>query len=114
MVPSQTTDHTKRIAILNDAFRMTFMRGMVCISAAVHERGENFVVAALRAVKQFDAFTPDNDPYHEHDFGAFEIEGQKLFWKIDYYDPSLLNGSEDPANVEVTRRVLTVMFAEEY
>lgn len=67
--------------------------------------------AILQAVQQFRDFTPDNDPYSEHDFGMVEVQGRRIFFKIDYYDPTLTIGSEDPAQ---TRRVLTVMLAEEY
>ena len=56
----------------------------------------------------------DNDPHGEHDFGSFELCGRKLFWKIEYYDPDLQHGSEDPADPAKTMRVLTVMLAEEY
>ena len=38
----------------------------------------------------------------------------KLFWKLDYFDPSLSLGSEDPADEAKTCRVLTIMLAEEY
>lgn len=76
--------------------------------------GAEFVILATRAVSSFDNFTPDNDPYGEHDFGSVNVAGQHLFWKIDYYDPSLCYGSEDPADLAVTRRVLTVMLASEY
>ena len=65
-------------------------------------------------VELFDAFTPDNDPYGEHDFGSFEHDGQKIFWKIDYYDKNLEYGSENPADPAQTTRVLTIMLAEEY
>jgi hypothetical protein len=65
-------------------------------------------------VRNFDDFTPDNDPYGEHDFGAFTHEGQKIFWKINYYSPDMRHGSEDPSDPAQTVRVLTIMLAEEY
>jgi Protein of unknown function (DUF3768) len=55
-----------------------------------------------------------NDPHGEHDFGSFEYSGQTIFWKIDYYDMRLKWGSPDPADPAVTRRVLTILLAEEY
>ncbi|SEN80135.1 Protein of unknown function [Roseovarius tolerans] len=66
-------------------------------------------------VRDFNVFTEDNDPYGEHDFGAIDhAEAGKVFWKIDYYDPSFTMGSEDPKDFAKTRRVLTVMLASEY
>ncbi len=62
----------------------------------------------------FDAFDADYDPWREHDFGAFDFEGQKLFWKIDAYAPDMEHGSEDPTDLVKTVRVLTIMLAEEY
>jgi hypothetical protein len=50
----------------------------------------------------------------EHDFGSFEVGHRKLFWKIDYYDPTLAFGSDDPSDPAKTARVLTIMLAEEY
>ena len=57
----------------------------------------------LAKVKEFDEFSEGNDPWHEHDFGAFEYKGEKMFWKIDDY-----NGNEG------YDLVLTVMLASEY
>src|SRR5208283_34661 len=68
----------------------------------------------IRSVATFTAFTPENDPHDEHDFGSFELTGQKFFWKIDYYDAAMEFGSEDPADPAVTTRVLTIMLASEY
>ena len=66
-------------------------------------------------VRDFDNFTEENDPYGEHDFGAFEVEGVgRIFFKVDYYDTDYSGGSDDPTDLEKTRRVLTVMLAEEY
>ena len=72
------------------------------------------VDAILQQVQLFDAFTPNNDPYGEHDFGAIRYQGQTIFWKIDYYDLDLHMHSPDPSNETVTARVLTIMLAEEY
>ena len=102
------------IAALNDRFRTTFVGGSVMITNGMQGFGSEFVAEALAGVRAFDFFTKDNDPYGEHDFGSLIVKGQKLFWKIDCYDPSMEYGSEDPSNPEITRRVLTVMLAEEY
>ena len=101
------------IATLNDAFRRTMRGGRVLVTSGIRERWPD-AAAILGKVRAFSDFSDDNDPYGEHDFGAFEHEGQKLFWKIDYYAPDMEHGSEDPADPEHTRRVLTVMLAGEW
>ena len=68
----------------------------------------------LRAVWDFDAFTPDNDPHGEHDRATLAVGGTTILWKIDYYDQNHRFHSPDAANPDVTCRVLTVMLAEEY
>ncbi len=72
------------------------------------------MAAAVAAVRSFDQFTKDNDPYGEHDCALFTLNGTRVMWKIDYYDSTLAYGSEDPADPEVTHRVLTVLLASEY
>jgi Protein of unknown function (DUF3768) len=62
----------------------------------------------------FDDFNAYNDPHHDHDFGSFELESEKLFLKIDYYNLASRFGSEDPIDRNKTLRILTVMLAEEY
>jgi hypothetical protein len=105
---------TEAIRTLNDALRTTFEGGRVLVTQGVRALPLEINAAALQAVQAFDTFTPENDPYGEHDFGSFELQGARIMWKIDYYDPSLTGGSEDPADPEVTTRVLTIMLAEEY
>jgi hypothetical protein len=110
---------TARIRALNDTFRRgdgsspVFFTSFV-VTQGVVAQGDAFVDAAMAAVVSYDDFTEANDPYGEHDFGAFELEGQKLFWKIDYYDLELRFGSDDPGDPDKTRRVLTILSAEEY
>ncbi|MND30135.1 hypothetical protein D3C80_206620 [compost metagenome] len=109
-----TTAQTLRIRELNDVFRTTWLTGTVLFTSGIQNMPDLTQSRIAEAVQGFDAFTPDNDPHGEHDFGAVSIEGYKVFWKIDYYDPTMQYGSEDPANPAVTKRVLTIMLAEEY
>ena len=106
---------TKRIARLNDALRHGQLdRATVVVTIGVQSMGEGFLAKAGQAVVEFDDFNEGNDPHGEHDFGSFEMEGQKLFWKIDPFDLKLENHSLDAANPHLTHRVLTIMLASEY
>lgn len=105
---------TDEIRRLNDELRCWGTGGRIMVTQGISGLGSEMTRSVLTAVATFDDFSPDNDPYGEHDFGAFEIDGYKFFWKIDYYDKALAAGSPDPSDVAVTARVLTVMLAEEY
>ncbi|RNJ51373.1 DUF3768 domain-containing protein [Methylocystis hirsuta] len=115
-MPHIDTAARDRIRELNDAFRESFdpKLGRTMQTAGFKGMPGNVRKMALRKTATFDAFTPDNDPNGEHDFGSFEVGGQRFFWKIDCYDPSMESGSEDPTDPEKTTRVLTLMLAEEY
>jgi len=86
-----------RIRELNDNFRATLAGGKAFFSLGVSALGVAFSTAALVAVRSFAEFSLDNDPYGEHDFGAFTVGEETLCWKIDYYDLSLDFGSKDLA-----------------
>lgn len=103
-----------RIAGLNDRLRRSGLGGQVVVTAGVMAEGPGFIHEAMRAVRAFDAFTEDNDPCGERDFGSVEVGGKRLLWKVDYHDRALAQGSPDPADPTVTTRVLTVLLAEEY
>jgi hypothetical protein len=106
--------NSERIRELNDSFRHSFNGGRVVITEGVDALSANVKAEVLQQVRQFDRFDRDNDPHGEHDFGNFEIEGERFFFKIDYYGLDMESGSEDPADPTKTTRVLTVMKAEEY
>ena len=119
-------EKTLRIAALNDELRRRVGlppffgppgRGLAVITRGIVALSPEQQIIAMAGVRDFDAFTEDNDPHGEREFGAFEIEGvdEKIFWKIDYYaDRSCTTGSEDPADPARTFRVLTIMLASEY
>ena len=68
----------------------------------------------LTALRRYDDFDADNDPYGEHDFGMITAQGHEILFKIDYYDQDLVRHSPDPSDPAVTHRVLTIMLAEDY
>jgi hypothetical protein len=102
----------KRIRALNDSFRQSMSGGKVVTTASLSNHPE--LGRILDRVRTYDDFTQDNDPYTEHDFGSFAINGERIFWKIDYYDRTMTEGSLDPSDPAVTTRVLTVLRASEY
>ena len=104
----------ERIRELNDAFRRSFSGGRVMLTASVDALPSDVKAMAIRTVATFAEFTPDNDPYGEHDFGSFKLAGHTFFFKINCYDRRLKWGSDDPADPEKTTRVLTIMLAEDY
>lgn len=107
-------EHVVRIRELNDAFRTRFAGGHVMMTPSVEALPAMVKAAALQQVATFDAFTPDNDPHGEHDFGSFALCNRTFFWKIDAYDKTMEYGSDDPADPNKTTRVLTLMLAEDY
>ena len=106
----------RSIADLNDAFRsgQPDVPGKVLMTQGISALPQNEIQAIFAKVQQFDEFTPDNDPYGEHDFGSLFHNEEKIFFKIDYYDPTLTFLSEDAADITKTVRVMTVMLASEY
>lgn len=105
---------SNQIQVLNDRFRQTFLGGRVMMTAGVAAMAYDDRRTLIDRVRHFDEFSPDNDPYGEHDFGSIDLGGCRYFWKIEYYDPALTCGSSDASDETATQRVLTLMRAEEY
>lgn len=111
---TQIECQTCTIRSINDELRTTGKGGQIFITTGIRFRGEAFIMAVNKALKTFNDFTPENDPYGDHDFGRMEVEGVPILWKIDYYDTELKYGSDNPADPSVSSRVLTMMLANEY
>ena len=112
--PLSEDERKLRIRTANDIFRQTLSGGEVFCTSGIVALGTLTQLEVLDKVRAFKNFDKENDPHEERDFGSFKHNGQRIFWKIDYYDQELQGGSPEPANAEVTRRVLTVMLASEY
>ena len=124
-------EQTARIARLNDLARRAM--GVACtavVTVGFRSLSASDQSSVRELIETYDAFDEDNDPLGERDFGCVyqlgdgrwtterprlrDDEGERVFWKFDYYDRDLQFGSEDAANPAVTRRVLTIMLADEY
>jgi hypothetical protein len=108
------TNHVQQIRALNDDLRKHLIGGAAVITLGVAALGQEAVERIVQEVAAFDDFCHAKDPYGEHDFGSFEVEGEKIFFKIDYFDRTLTHHSPDPADPAVTERVITIMLADEY
>jgi Protein of unknown function (DUF3768) len=124
-------EQTARIARLNDLARRAM--GVACTAVATvgfRSLPEADQSRVRELIETYYGFDEDNDPHGERDFGCVyqvrdgrwtterprvrEDERERVFWKFDYYDRDLRFGSEDAANPAITRRVLTIMLADEY
>jgi Protein of unknown function (DUF3768) len=124
-------EQAARIARLNDFARRAM--GVACTVVATvgfRSLSDADQSCTRELIETFDAFTEDNDPHGERDFGCVyqlgdgrwtterprvrEDERERVFWKLDYYDRELRFASEDAANPAITRRVLTIMLSDEY
>ena len=124
-------EQTARIARLNDLARSAM--GVACTAVATvgfRSLPEADQSRVRELIETFDAFTEDNDPHGERDFGTIyqlgdgrwtterprvrDDERERVFWKLDYYDREMRFASDDAANPAITRRVLTIMLSDEY
>ena len=105
---------TDRIRLLNDELRQHLLGGGAVMTPGIAALGREAVQRLVQVVATFNDFCSANDPHGEHDFGAFDFDGAPVLFKIDYYDKSLSFHSPDPADPAVTKRVITLMLAEEY
>ena len=94
------------VSLKNDYCRQTFRGCQVLMTRGVADHEDRHLI--LQAVKEFNIFNNDNDPYKEHDFGSFSLSGQTYFWKFDYYDDEYKYFKENG------NRVLTVGLMSEY
>jgi Protein of unknown function (DUF3768) len=103
-----------KIRVLNDHLRTTFTGGCILVTASIVELDPQLKARVLLAARDSREFDPENDPHHEHDLAFFEVEGERYFFKVDYYDLAPKFHSPDPADPERTRRVLTVGHHSDY
>jgi hypothetical protein len=108
------TTKLEAIRALNDELRQNLTTGTALMTPGVAALGAEAVARIVKTIAVYDDFCHANDPYEEHDFGSFEVDGNKLFFKIDYLDKALASHSPDPSDPSVTERVITIMLAEEY
>ena len=105
----------KKVAALNDNLRKTFTGGRVLLTIGFRSLPEDEQAEVLQKVRAFNDFTPDNDPFGEHDFGSItSSRGTQVFWKIDLYDINDEFYSPQPDDPTQTNRVMTILLSEEY
>lgn len=110
----KTEKTLRQIQGINDMLRKTmiatkFRRVVFTEAFAAHPHREMI----LTAIRNFTAFTIGNDPHSEHDFAFVEVDNEKFFFKIDYYDETFCWASDPYVNPNCPR-VLTIGLASDY
>jgi hypothetical protein len=107
-------DTVVRIRDLNDQLRRTFTGGRVMRSSSIAHLPDLEQERIFSALKQFEDFKSGNDPNREHDMAFFDVDRSAYIAKIDYYDTDERFLSDDPSNPKISKRVTTIMRADEY
>lgn len=104
------------IRVINDELRASLcskiaptsgIAGRCVVSKSVFEMDIDDLAKLVQIVMEFSDFTEDNDPHKEHDFAFIDFNGEKFFWKFDYYNKDFDAYGHD-------FHVLTIARASEY
>lgn len=116
LIVNDQDDRTARIRALNDQLRQEFAGGEILMTPGISALAQDTLIRVIEAVRSFDDFTPDNDPWRTHDCALLDVEGvgEKIMFKLDAYDLSHRYASPDETDPAVTARVMTVLLASEY
>lgn len=96
-------ERTIRIRELNDELRRKghALNGRIVAMGGLSNDDQAKQIRVAIAAGQHSDWNSGDDPYGEHDFGKFELDGEA-------------HGSEHPEDPAVTIRVMTLMYAEDY
>lgn len=115
-----TLSRAEAIARLNDRARLGYDRSArvvitrTCLESVCSGDTASGFLAQAELLKAMRRHTFVNDAHGERDFGEFQFRGRRVWFKIDYFDLALEHGSDDPTDASKTRRVITIMFPEDY
>ncbi len=121
MTPERLAAYRECVAVLNDQMRAKLDSPapniVVMTQGILALVDSNPAIAIARQlelmfiVSTYSAFSEDNNPHGERDFGDFEWRGTRCYWKIDLYeDPDVKSANDPPA----ITRVITIMLPSDY
>jgi hypothetical protein len=96
LLDQNEADEKTRIRNLNDSFRASGQGGRIVSTQGIQQLSPVDKAAVFGEIRLFDACNQANDPHGEHDFGSIEYGGEKILFKIGYYDQGLEDHSENP------------------
>ena len=117
---TRTLTRAEQIARLNDRARLGLDRTAMtvftrtCLARFCSADAASGLIAQAAIMKAVRQATFEDDAHGERDFGKISYRGHPVWFKIDYFDTNLEYGSEDPADGNITRRVVTIMLPEDY
>ena len=123
-IDHEAEEQARKIRELNDSLRKFVLPwalqrlqppngDKIVATVGVQALAADTKLKAICAIEAFDAFNEDCDPYNEHQMGIVQADGHDVMFWHDYYDRDFEYGSPDPADPEVTRRVMTILRPEE-
>ena len=76
-------ERARETAQKNDLLRRTCTGDQLEISPGIAALPPKVVGEALFIMRTFEEFNTKNDPYQNHDFGSFELDGHTFLFQVD-------------------------------
>jgi len=111
LIRKQNDEARREIVVLSKKNRVPCK---VLFSARLKRLGREQMMLIRQVVASQNIIQNQFDFHSEHDFGLVKYEMDQLIWKIDYVSKKTGFSAEDPADLEDTVRLLSIMYDYEY
>lgn len=113
-IPEELEEWARAVRALNDAFRLSFTNTELYTSPQILDLDMDTQSEVLERVRNYRTFDEASDPDMTHSIGVFEHKDLTFIWEIFCLTPDGKNLSENPLDLNLTRRHMMILQENEW